>query len=73
MMDKIYLENLEFFAYHGVFEHEKQNGQTFYVTVTLDLDLTEAGISDDLEKTVNYGEVYDVIADVTLNRRFDLI
>ena len=56
-MDKIYLENLEFFAYH----------------VTLEVDLTEAGVSDELDKTVNYGEVYDVIADVTLNRRFDLI
>lgn len=72
-MDKIYLENLEFFAYHGVFDDEKKNGQTFYVSVTLELDLTAAGVSDDLDKTVNYGEVYDLIADVTLNRRFDLI
>ncbi|MGM9566902.1 MAG: dihydroneopterin aldolase [Clostridia bacterium] len=72
-MDRIYLDHLEFFAYHGVFEHEKENGQTFYVSVTLELDLTAAGVSDDLDQTVNYGEVYDVIADVTLNRRFDLI
>lgn len=72
-MDKIYLENLEFFAYHGVFEEEKRNGQTFYVSVTLDVDLTAAGETDDLNETVNYGEVYDLIADITLNRNFDLI
>ena len=64
-MDKIYLENLEFFAYHGVFDHEKENGQTFFVSVTLDVDLTSAGQTDDLDETVNYGEVYDIIADVT--------
>lgn len=72
-MDKIYLENLEFFAYHGVFEDEKKNGQTFFVSVTLDVDLTLAGQTDDLNETVNYGEVYDLIADVTLNNKFDLI
>lgn len=72
-MDKIYLDNLEFFAYHGVFEHEKKNGQTFFVSACLELDLTQAGEADDLDKTVNYGEVYDLIADITVNRRFDLI
>ncbi|MGI5874710.1 MAG: dihydroneopterin aldolase [Bacillota bacterium] len=72
-MDKIYLDQLEFFAYHGVFDHEKRDGQTFFVSAVLELDLTAAGESDDLETTVNYGEVYDLIADVTLNRRFDLI
>ena len=72
-MDKIYLEHLEFFAYHGCFEEEKKNGQTFYVSATLELDLTEAGETDDLDATVNYGEVYDMIADVTLNHKFDLI
>lgn len=72
-MDKIYLENLEFFAYHGVFEDEKRNGQTFYVSAVLELDLSEAGSTDDLDTTVNYGEVYDIIADTTLNNKFDLI
>lgn len=72
-MDKIYLEHLEFFGYHGCFEEEKKNGQTFYVSAVLELDLTDAGKTDDLALTVNYGEVYDIIADVTLNYKFDLI
>lgn len=72
-MDKIMLEHLEFYAYHGCFEEEKEQGQTFFVSATLELDLTLAGISDDLKHTVNYGEVYDIIADITLNNKFDLI
>lgn len=72
-MDKIYLEHLEFYAYHGVFEEEKEKGQTFYVSVVMDVDLNEAAVNDDLEKTVHYGIAYDIIADVTLNNKFDLI
>ena len=72
-MDKISLEHLEFFAHHGVFEEEKQLGQTFYVSVVLELDLTQSGISDDLEDTVNYGEVYDIVSDITLNNKFNLM
>ncbi len=72
-MDKIYLEPLEFFAYHGFFEHEKRDGQTFIISAVLELDLSAAAESDDLMKTVNYGEVYDAVADITLNHKFDLI
>lgn len=72
-MDKIYLDHLEFFAYHGCLEQEKKEGQTFYISVTLELDLTMAAEDDDLAKTVNYGEVYDMVADITLHNKFDLI
>lgn len=72
-MDKIYLEQLEFFAYHGCLEREQEEGQTFYVTVVLELDLTMAAEADDLTKTVHYAEVYDMVADITLNNKFALI
>jgi dihydroneopterin aldolase len=72
-MDKIYLDHLEFFAYHGCLEQEKKEGQTFYISLILELDLTMAAEDDDLTKTVNYGEVYDMVADITLHNKFDLI
>ncbi|MEG0874363.1 MAG: dihydroneopterin aldolase [Clostridiales bacterium] len=72
-MDKIYLNELEFFAYHGFFDFEKKNGQPFMISLILETDLSLAGKSDDLEKTVNYGAVYDVVADITTNNKFDLI
>ena len=38
-MDIIRIENLKIFAYHGVFEEEKRNGQDFYVNARLTSDL----------------------------------
>ena len=60
-MSKITLENMEFHAYHGCLEHEKTLGNTFIVTLTMDLDTTLAGKSDELSDTLNYQLVYDVV------------
>jgi dihydroneopterin aldolase len=60
-MAKIILENMEFHAFHGCLEHEQQLGNTFIVSVSMELDTTQAGESDDLAHTLNYQLVYDVI------------
>lgn len=72
-MDKIIIKDLEIFAYHGVLDAEKQNGQTFYVTVELFMDLRDAGLADDLDKTVNYAEVCEDIRLVMTEEKYDLI
>ncbi len=54
-MDKIYIRDLEFIGYHGVFEEEKKLGQKFYLSLELSTDLREA--NDDITKTTHYGEV----------------
>lgn len=72
-MDKIIIKDLEIFAYHGVLPEEKSKGQTFIVTAELFCDLREAGIKDDLDKTVNYAEVCEDISDVMTSSKFDLI
>ena len=38
---------------------ENEIGQVFIVDVTLKVDLKDAGQSDDVEDTVNYGEVFE--------------
>ena len=63
-MDKIIIKDLEIYAYHGVLPEEKKNGQTFIVTVELFVSLRAAGITDDLDKTINYAEVCEDIRDV---------
>lgn len=55
-MDKIKITGLKVFAHHGVFPEETKNGQDFYVNATLYLDCKEAGTSDDLTKSVHYGD-----------------
>ena len=53
-MDIITIEKLKVYAYHGVFEEEKKEGQVFYVSARLHLDVRKASRNDDLSKTVNY-------------------
>ena len=63
MGDRILLEGLSFYAYHGVRSEEKTLGQKFVVDLALELDLQPAGQSDDLALTLDYGEVYRVVRD----------
>lgn len=57
IMDQIIVEDLQIYAYHGVYPKENEEGQNFYVSVILDTDTRAAGLSDDLELSTNYGEV----------------
>ncbi|MGB3618162.1 MAG: dihydroneopterin aldolase [Catalinimonas sp.] len=52
------LEGLDFYAYHGFHDEERRLGNRYTVDVRLELDLTDAGTTDDLARTVDYGEVY---------------
>lgn len=60
-MDKIVLKNMGFFGYHGNLESENSQGQRFFVDVTILIDLTKAGQSDDLADSINYVEVYNTV------------
>ncbi|WP_342507775.1 dihydroneopterin aldolase [Sporosarcina sp. FSL K6-2383] len=59
-MDYIHLNEMEFYGYHGALPEENKLGQRFRVTVSLATDLSEAGKTDNLDKTVNYAKVYNV-------------
>ena len=52
---------MEFHSFHGCLEHEQQLGNSFLVTLTMELDTYEAGKTDALEHTLNYQLVYDVV------------
>lgn len=57
-MDYIHVNEMEFWGNHGVFAEETKLGQRFRVTLSLAVNLQEAGQTDDLEKTVNYAEAF---------------
>ncbi len=57
MTDRIRLTGLRVFGRHGLFEHERRDGQEFVVDVTVWLDLDRAAQSDDLADTVDYGSL----------------
>jgi dihydroneopterin aldolase/2-amino-4-hydroxy-6-hydroxymethyldihydropteridine diphosphokinase len=56
-VDKIYIKDLEIYAFHGVNQQEKDMGQRFLISLELRLDLMEAGLTDDLSKTVSYADI----------------
>lgn len=60
-MSIITLEKMEFHAFHGCLEHEKTIGNIFEVSVIMYFDTSEAGETDNLEDTVNYQQVYDIV------------
>ncbi|MDQ6658018.1 MAG: dihydroneopterin aldolase [Actinomycetota bacterium] len=73
MADRITLTGLKVVGHHGVFAHERREGQTFVVDVTLWLDLAEAAATDDLNHTVDYGELAELAAGIVAGRPRDLI
>ena len=57
MNDRIDLTGIEVYAKHGVLESEQQKAQVFRVDLSVFLDLTTAGATDDLEATVDYSQL----------------
>lgn len=72
-MDCIKIDNLEVYAYHGVFEEEKKKGQKFYVNASLRTDLKKAGRTDCLLDSTHYGEVCLQIQKSMTEKSYDLI
>lgn len=73
MSDRILVQRIAVFAHHGVLPEETRLGQRFYVSLACSLDLGPAGRSDDLKQTVNYGELTQIVLDVSGKHRYRLI
>ncbi len=71
--DKILLESMTFYGYHGVDPAEKELGQRFIVDVEITRDLRVPGESDDLADTINYAEVFRAVREVMEGPSRDLI
>lgn len=60
-MDEIIIENLQVYAYHGVYQEENEKGQNFYVNAVLYADTRKAGREDKRELITSYGDVCQFI------------
>lgn len=72
-MDRITLTGITARGHHGVYEHERRDGQTFRADVVCHLDLAPAGASDDVADTVHYGELAQAVAAEIAGESCDLI
>lgn len=61
MNSYIFLDNVRFFAYHGVGEQEQKVGNEFTINVRLKVDISRAIETDDVSHTVSYADVYETI------------
>lgn len=73
MADQIRISGIRGTGYHGVFAHERRDGQEFIVDVELDVDLARSAASDDLADTVDYGTVAADVHAIIVGDPHDLI
>lgn len=60
-MGKILLEGMEFFAYHGVYKEERENGQLFSIDMEIVTNYSKACYSDKLEDAIDYVHIYELV------------
>ena len=58
---RILLNDIRFYAYHGVLEQEQRIGGWFRVTVEAETPMEESTLTDQLEDTVNYADMFSSI------------
>ena len=73
MADRIELRGLTVRGHHGVFEHERRDGQDFIIDVTVWLDLMTAAGSDDLTDTLDYGSLALLVHGIVAGEPCNLI
>ena len=73
MTDELALTGLECWGHHGVFEHERREGQQFVIDLVLGIDIAAAAAADDLSQTVDYGSLALSVKAAVENDPVDLI
>ncbi|ODT69739.1 MAG: dihydroneopterin aldolase [Pelagibacterium sp. SCN 63-23] len=71
--DRIILNDLGFYGYHGLYNEEKALGQRFFIDLQCGVDLSGPAQSDTIGSTVSYAAVYDVVKEAFESRRMHLI
>lgn len=65
---KVALNNIRFFSYHGYYPEEQLTGSAFYLDVETEFEVSE-NPADDLSKTVNYERLFEIASEEMKNTR----
>ena len=71
--DRIILNDLAFYGYHGVMLEENKIGCRFRVDVECGLDLKKAGKTDEVDDTISYEVIFNAVEQAFNDRRFKLL
>ena len=72
-MDKILIRNLKIYAYHGVLDEEKANGQYFIFDIDASVDISLPCVTDNVEDTVNYALMVECVTEIFTSQKDDLV
>lgn len=72
-IDELAITGIECFGHHGVFPHERENGQRFVIDLVLGVDTSAAASSDDLRDTIDYGSLVTQVKACVESDPVDLI
>lgn len=72
-MAKVRIHNMMFYGFHGVYEYEREQGQKFYIDIEVETKDDTMAETDDVKNGVDPAAVYDIVKDVTENKRFQLL
>jgi dihydroneopterin aldolase len=71
--DRVFIQGIQFYGYHGVAEDERRQGQRFLVDVELSMDLRPAGGSDELSASIDYAEVLRLVKEIGEREQYRLL
>ncbi len=71
--DRIILDRIALFAYHGLHPEEERLGQRFFVSLDVGIDLREAGRNDDWNATACYAKLTQLVQEIGVGQRFRTI
>ncbi len=72
-MNKIFISDMEFFAFHGHYDEEKLAGNKFCIDLTMWADTEKAQKSDNLDDALNYQVAYAIVKDVITGTKSNLL
>ncbi len=60
MEQRINIEGIKLYAYHGCLDEEAKIGGNYIVDAYMVTDFSEAALTDDLTKTIDYCAIYEI-------------
>ena len=67
----IKINEIQLFGYHGLYEEEKENGQKFIISLSIDIDYTDK--NDKIGNTVDYTKIINEVKYAFNKKRYNLI
>ena len=73
MRTVLFIDNLEVFANHGLFEEENKLGQKFIFDIECELNYKKAMFSDEMTDSISYADIAEVVVKTATTNTFNLI